>query len=176
MLKLILCVLFVFFTIGYTEAKKAEVTWGRIMKGKYYPGVTVKTNNGTTEITWNEPVNSQINPLRATFSIRFTKQKRTMSAELDNLCGIYEHTSLEESVQIFILKFIANAQKCPISKGAKATFSVPLTYSYTELTKESLCGPYRSEMKVFRKKDTGNAQPIIIGAFKGIMTDCPKRP
>lgn len=57
-----------------------------------------------------------------------------MSAELDNLCGIYEHTSLEESVQIFILKFIANVQKCPIRKVKRTNFKICFNIYTIKLT------------------------------------------
>ncbi|XP_051167462.1 uncharacterized protein LOC127285469 [Leptopilina boulardi] len=171
MLKL-LCVLIVSFAAGYALDKKAEITWGHIMKVIDYPGVTIKTKDGKTEITWNEPINAQINPLRATFAIRFTKLKKSRSAELDNLCNTYEKYSLEGSVQRFALKTVADIVNCPIKKGAKATFSVPTTYSYSEPKDKKLCGPYRSEMKIFRKKDKGDALPIIIGVFRGNITGC----
>ncbi|XP_043467594.1 uncharacterized protein LOC122501892 [Leptopilina heterotoma] len=169
MLKL-LCVFAIYFAVIYAQERKAEISWGRIIKGKDYPGVTITSSKEKTDITWNEPVNAQINPLKATFSIRFTDTKKTQDAELANLCGDVKKGSFEERVKKFALKIIANTDDCPIKKGAKATFKVPLSYPYT--SDKKLCGPYRSELKIFRARDQGNALPIITGIFRGNVTGC----
>ncbi|XP_051167499.1 uncharacterized protein LOC127285491 [Leptopilina boulardi] len=165
-----LCVLVVFFAIGYALEKKAEFTKARFIKGINYPGLTIKIKNDKTEFTWNEPISVDKNSLRATFIIKFTNLNKIESVDLDNLCGTNEKASFKESVQLFILKTIADVNTCPIKKGTQATFSVPSAFSYT--MNGNLCGPFRSEMKVFRKKDNGNTNPLFTGMFEGNITGC----
>ncbi|XP_043467597.1 uncharacterized protein LOC122501894 isoform X2 [Leptopilina heterotoma] len=100
-------------------------------------------------------------------------QKRelmNMLNSINNLCGDVKKGTSEERVKKFALKTIANIDDCPIKKGTKATFKVPSTYPFS--SEKNDCGPYRSELKIFRKKDKDNAHPIITGLFSGNITGC----
>ncbi|XP_043467590.1 uncharacterized protein LOC122501888 isoform X2 [Leptopilina heterotoma] len=112
----LLCVFTVYFAVIYAEEKKAEITWGRTIKGKDYPGVTITSSKEKTDITWNEPVNAQINPLRATFTIGFTNSKKTEYGDLENLCADVKKGTFRERIKKFALKTIANIDDCPIKK------------------------------------------------------------
>ncbi|XP_043467591.1 uncharacterized protein LOC122501889 [Leptopilina heterotoma] len=166
----LLCVFAVYFAVICAEEKKAEITWGRIIKGKDYPGVTITSSKEKTDITWNEPVNAQINPLKLTYNIGFTKKKTTEYVKLENLCGDVKKGTSEERVKKFILKTLTSSDDCPIKKGAKATFKVPSISTFK--SDKNQCGPYRSEFNIFRARDQGNALPIITGIFRGNITGC----
>ncbi|XP_051167512.1 uncharacterized protein LOC127285498 [Leptopilina boulardi] len=166
----LICVFIVYFAIGFAADRKGEITYGRVFKGKPIPGVTIKSSKDKSVITWNELVNATNNPLRATIYIKYTSRNKSDMANIQNLCGTYETSSFKHRAQLFILKTIANVKTCPIEKGTKITLiSKHYTYLYSTVDND-LCGPFRMEVKVFRKND--KLIPIILGYFQGNITGC----
>ncbi|XP_043467592.1 uncharacterized protein LOC122501890 [Leptopilina heterotoma] len=169
MLKLF-CVFFISLALGNALDKKAEISYGRFLKGREIPGVTIESSEEKSEITWNESVNVQENSLRATIRVDFTKSKKSDYIVIPNLCDTYNKSTFHQSGKLFVLKMIANVKNCPIKEGTKSTYiNEPKTFLYS-LENDRKCGPFQAEMKVFRKMD--KLVPIILGYFQGNITGC----
>ncbi|XP_033209648.1 uncharacterized protein LOC117168253 isoform X2 [Belonocnema kinseyi] len=124
-------------------------------------------SSGKTDINWKTHISRTSHPLKVNYTVYYPQLEKNRSEKVDNLCGVYQEGTTEGNMQKFLLKVLANIEKCPIQKGT--TYSIPEKFSMFFNSDQKFCGEIEVKFNIFTEADS---DLIISGGSKGTITGC----
>ncbi|XP_051171729.1 uncharacterized protein LOC127288368 [Leptopilina boulardi] len=165
-----------FTTVNVTNGfmRSGITIYGYVMPSAEPQGVIVtKRSNNETEFLYTEEFNANTNPLKLYFNYLFENTGKRQIVEVDNLCAEHKYGTPEYAAKLYVLKYFANTDKCPIKKGTKVTFKIGQRFIYS--IENPGCGINVGTFSLFKKTSIPDITPLVfLVNFRGNITgpDC----